>query len=376
MTSLQHMLVVVGARPQFIKAAALHRVMKDFPHWTATWLHTGQHHDRALSHQFFEELCLPKPDVTLTPRATSRALRLGDMMDGIQQAIRVHRPGWILVFGDTDSTLAGAWAAAAEGVPLVHVEAGLRSHQWSMPEEVNRVLTDRLSSVLVCPTDAAVKHLQREGLFQSEGQVSTPGIGHPLVLRTGDIMHDNAVHYGSAWPLDNRGNGPVLLTMHRPVNVDDFNKLRAWLDSISAWLKNHKLTAAFPVHPRTANVLNDHWPEWREALNADGIQPMEPMSYLDLLEAVANAPLVVTDSGGVQKEAYSMGTRCVVLRETTEWLEQVEAGQSVLVREPKDFGDQATQLLQKGRFETGDLYGNGNAAADIFACLDACQLKP
>ena len=375
MNSLRHILVVVGARPQFIKAAALHRVLRVSASWKSTWVHTGQHHDASLSSQFFEELELPVRYVTLTPRSESREWRLGDMMHGIRHAIQDGRPDWVLVFGDTDSTLAGAWAASAEGVPLVHVEAGLRSHDWGMPEEVNRVLTDRLSSVLVCPTDAAVEHLNNEGI-RDTSRLGTPHPTRPRVLRTGDVMHDNAVHYGSAWPLDNRGNGPVLLTMHRPVNVDDFDKLRAWLDSISAWLKNHKLTAAFPVHPRTANVLNDHWPEWREALNAEGIQPMEPMSYLDLLEAVANAPLVVTDSGGVQKEAYSMGTRCVVLRETTEWLEQVEAGQSVLVREPKDFGDQATQLLQKGRFETGDLYGNGNAAADIFACLDACQLKP
>ena len=154
----------------------------------------GQHHDEFES-TVSSELDLPVPDVRLHPNASSRALRLGDMMAGIEQAIVQHAPNWVLVFGDTDSTLAGAWAAAAQGVPLVHVEAGLRSHQWSMPEEVNRVLTDRMSSVLVCPTDAAVAHLEAEGIRNvQEGRAAKPDPTTPIVLRTGDVMHDNALH--------------------------------------------------------------------------------------------------------------------------------------------------------------------------------------
>ena len=159
MNSPKRVMIVIGARPQFIKAAALHRALKNASGWEATWVHTGQHHDEALSTQFFLELELPEPQIRLSPRSDSRELRLGDMMHGIREAIQEVRPDWLLVFGDTDSTLAGAWAATAEEIPLIHVEAGLRSHRWSMPEEVNRVLTDRLSSLLVCPTDAAVAHL-------------------------------------------------------------------------------------------------------------------------------------------------------------------------------------------------------------------------
>ena len=370
MTSSQHMLVVVGARPQFIKAAALNRALEDDPQWRSTWVHTGQHHDEALSAQFFRELGLPQPHVTLSPRSDNRELRLGDMMHGVRDAIRSHKPQWVLVFGDTDSTLAGAWAASAEGVPLVHVEAGLRSHRWSMPEEINRVLTDRLSSVLVCPTDVAVDHLTREGIVDDPGgSQEVPHPTRPRVLRTGDVMHDNAVHFGARWPHTERGQGQVLLTMHRPSNVDDPDRLRSWLNAISSWLNARALTAVFPVHPRTAKVLDLHWPRWAEDLAKQRIQCKAPMGYVELLEAVCNAPLVLTDSGGVQKEAYSLGTRCAVLRDTTEWVEQVDRGQSQLASGPDKVAHVADALLALGRFETDDLYGDGDAAVVILRSL-------
>ena len=225
--------------------------MKASSVWKATWVHTGQHHDEALSEQFFPELSLPTPEVRLHPNASSRATRLGDMMEGIEKAIVEHAPDWVLVFGDTDSTLAGAWAAAAQGVPLVHVEAGLRSHQWSMPEEVNRVLTDRMSSVLVCPTDAAVAHLEAEGIRNTSSCHSNCE-AHPtapMVLRTGDVMHDNALHFSNEWQSE-PGQGPVLLTLHRPQNVDDIHVLVAWLHAIG-WLASEWPSALFPMHPRT-----------------------------------------------------------------------------------------------------------------------------
>ncbi len=365
----KRMMVVVGARPQFIKAAALHRALQGASHWESTWVHTGQHHDEQLSAQFFRELALPEPHVALAPTPKSRELRLGDMMHGIRRAIVERSPDWVLVFGDTDSTLAGAWAASAEGVPLVHVEAGLRSHQWSMPEEINRVLTDRLSSVLVCPTDAAVAHLSREGIKHREEGAPCPSA--PRILRTGDVMHDNAVHFGSAWPSSSRGQGRILLTMHRPSNVDDPVRLRSWLDAIASWLHETGQEATFPVHPRTAQVLDSHVPSWRAALGEQGMICTPPLGYLALLEAVCEAPLILTDSGGVQKEAYSLGTRCVVMRHTTEWVEQVERGQSALVPSPDQLNDTATDMLNRGRFDTDDLYGHGHAAEDILRCLEA-----
>lgn len=368
MNAPHHMLIVVGARPQFIKAAALHRAMKASSKWQATWVHTGQHHDEALSERFFSELSLPVPEVRLHPNSSSRAARLGDMMEGIEKAIVEHAPDWVLVFGDTDSTLAGAWAAAAQSVPLVHVEAGLRSHDWSMPEEVNRVLTDRMSSVLVCPTDAAVSHLEAEGICDSE-QSNKPTPNSPVVLRTGDVMHDNALHFSVQWQLE-PGQGPVLLTMHRPQNVDDIDVLKAWIHAIGAWLSEHGLSALFPMHPRTLKTLEAHWPEWRQSLEGQNILTTRPMGYVDLLKAAHHAPLVLTDSGGVQKEAYSLGTPCAVLRDTTEWVEQVERGQSALVEAPSDVASVASAMLRLGRTMPDGLYGDGHAARSILECLE------
>lgn len=375
MISSFHMLVVVGARPQFIKAAAIHRAMSKLPNWTSTWVHAGQHHDHALSEQFFRELELPSPHVRLTPRQENRELRMGDMMSGIRQSIRDSKPDWVLVFGDTDATLAGAWAASAEQVPLVHVEAGLRSGDWSMPEEINRVLTDRLSSVLVCPTDAAMNHLKSEGIKDTLGESRGLSPSQPVVLRTGDVMHDNAVHFGENWPIESRGRGEVLITLHRPANVDDIVRLRNWLSAIGAWLRLHEFRAVFPIHPRTQHTMEDSWSDWEQELKELGIRATPPLAYLELLRCICEAPLVLTDSGGVQKECYSLGTRCAVLRPTTEWVEQVHRGQSQLVQEPSELAEIASELIRRGRFLPDELYGNGQSAMEMLRCLESIDMR-
>jgi UDP-GlcNAc3NAcA epimerase len=370
MNASKHMLIVVGARPQFIKAAALHRALSDGGGWRSTWLHTGQHHDEALSGQFFQELGLPEPDVRLTPNPMSRELRLGDMMEGIRSAIDVHCPSWVVVFGDTDSTLAGAWAATAKQVPLIHIEAGLRSHDWHMPEEVNRVLTDRMSSVLVCPTHAAVDHLTREAVLDNSAHGEMPSVLKPWVLKTGDIMHDNAVHFNTQFDASKARSGSVLMTMHRPSNVDDPEVLWSWIEAIGAWLKTRDLRAVWPIHPRTQKGLQSSSQAWQARLARNGVEAVEPMGYVDLLEALHRAPLVLTDSGGVQKEAYSLGRRCVVLRDTTEWTEQVSEGQSVLCPTPATLELLADGLLEQGPFSPGLLYGAGQAARELMAKLN------
>ena len=374
LTQPQSMLVIVGARPQFIKAAALHRALKDRPEWEVRWLHTGQHHDGALSDQFFHELGLPVPHVRLHPDTSSREKRLGDMMDGIRADIEGHNPRWVMVFGDTDSTLAGAWAAAAVGVPIVHVEAGLRSHDWGMPEEVNRVLCDRMSSVLVCPTDAAVQHLGAEGIVDSP-PIHRPSPVHPRVLRMGDVMHDNALHFGSTFRLDQASKGPVLLTMHRPSNVDDGPRLLSWLDAIGDWLESRQLGVIWPVHPRTAQALDLHRPDWRKELDNRGWKLEKPLGYLNLLKCIHVAPLVLTDSGGVQKESFSLGTRCVVLRDSTEWTEQVDRGQSILASGPTELKSLADEMLGKGGHVPDDLYGNGVAAVELVDALEHIAMR-
>lgn len=370
MNAFKHMLIVVGARPQFIKAAALQRALVDVGGWRSTWLHTGQHHDEALSGQFFQELGLPEPDVRLAPNPASRELRLGDMMEGIRTAIDAHRPTWVVVFGDTDSTLAGAWAATAKHIPLIHIEAGLRSHDWRMPEEVNRVLTDRMSSVLVCPTHAAVDHLQREAILDNSTDRTMPSVRNPWVLKTGDIMHDNAVHFNAQFDARKARSGRVLMTMHRPSNVDDPLVLWSWVEAIGAWLKTRELRAAWPIHPRTLKGLQTSSQPWQARLATCGVDAVEPMGYVDLLEAVHRAPLVMTDSGGVQKEAYSLGRRCVVLRDSTEWTEQVAEGQSVLCPVPEALARLSDGLFEQGPFTPGLLYGDGQAAHELMDKLN------
>ena len=370
MNASKHMLIVVGARPQFIKAAALHRALVDVGGWRSTWLHTGQHHDEALSGHFFQELGLPKPDVRLTPNTASRELRLGDMMEGIRSAIDVCCPSWVVVFGDTDSTLAGAWAATAKQIPLIHIEAGLRSHDWRMPEEVNRVLTDRMSSVLVCPTHTAVDHLTNEAILDNSTDRAMPSVRKPWVLKTGDIMHDNAVHFNAQFEAVKARSGRVLMTIHRPSNVDDPIVLWSWLEAIGAWLKTRDLRAVWPIHPRTQKGLQTSSQAWQARLARNGVDAVEPMGYVDLLEAVHKAPLVLTDSGGVQKEAYSLGRRCVVLRDSTEWTEQVAEGQSTLCPAPEALEHLADGLLEQRPFTPGALYGGGQAARELMVKLN------
>ena len=370
MNASKHMLIVVGARPQFIKAAALHRALVDWGGWRSTWLHTGQHHDEALSGQFFQELGLPEPDVRLTPNPSSRELRLGDMMEGIRSAIDVHRPSWVVVFGDTDSTLAGAWAATASQIPLIHVEAGLRSHDWRMPEEVNRVLTDRMSSVLVCPTHAAVAHLTNEAILDNSTDRAMPSVRKPWVLKTGDIMHDNAIHFKAQFEAVKARSGRVLMTMHRPSNVDDPVVLWSWVEAIGAWLKKQGLRAVWPIHPRALKGLRTSTQPWQAKLESWGVDAVDPLGYVELLKAVHEAPLVLTDSGGVQKEAYSLGRRCVVLRDSTEWTEQVAEGQSLLCPASAALEDLADGLLEEGPFTPGTLYGNGQAAQELMGKLN------
>jgi UDP-GlcNAc3NAcA epimerase len=371
MNPMQHVLIVVGARPQFVKGAAMHRALASRSGWKATWLHAGQHHDEALSAQFFQEFGLPEPDIRLQPNQANRALRLGDMMAGIEQAVRRRRPDWVMVFGDTDSTLAGAWAANACRVPLVHVEAGLRSDDWDMPEEANRVLTDRLSSVLVCPTNEAVLRLESEGIRDHSSAGVPPSQATPWVLKTGDIMHDNVVHASQAFAPGRRGTGAVLLTMHRPANVDDVPTLLGWLEAVGSWAAQTGQRVKFPIHPRTRARLEASFPTWEGALKEQGLEVLEPMGYSALLKAIYEAPLVVTDSGGVQKESYSLGTRCLVLRDTTEWTDQVARGQSELVSDASLLDEAARRMQALGPYKVDDLYGTGRAAAAILDCLEA-----
>jgi UDP-N-acetylglucosamine 2-epimerase len=342
-----HVLTVVGARPQFVKAWPVSRVLRQ--RHRETLLHTGQHYDHRMSRLFFDELGIPDPDVNLEVGSGPHGLQTGQMLIGIERELLARRPDWLLVYGDTNSTLAGALAAAKLHVPIAHVEAGLRSFNRRMPEELNRVLTDHVSDRLLCPTEAAVRNLAAEGIVRG-------------VERVGDVMSDAARLAlerldGRPPPVDLPARGYYLATVHRAENTDDPARLAA----ILAGLGRLPLPVVWPLHPRTAKVLGP-------AALPGNVRMTEPFGYLDSLAAQRSAAAVLTDSGGVQKEAYILGVPCVTLRDETEWVETIEAGWNHLAG--ADAGKIVEMAQAKPPADRPPLYGDGHAAERIVALLE------
>ncbi len=308
-------LTIVGARPQFVKAAMVSRALNDSDIHEIL-VHTGQHYDEAMSAVFFEELGIPSPAVNLGVGSGTHAMQTGEMMVRLEHHLaEIDRPNFVLVYGDTNSTLAASLVAAKLHIPIAHVEAGLRSFNRRMPEEINRIITDRLSSLLFCPTDTAVRHLADEGM--SDG-----------VYLTGDVMRDATLFFASmarercplADVIENHSGTYVVATIHRAENTDDPERLTA----IMRGLGRIGVPVILPVHPRTRKRLN-------HLVLADNIRLIEPVSYLQMLTLVASAERVLTDSGGLQKESVWMETPCITLRDETEWTETLENGWNQVV---------------------------------------------
>lgn len=317
-------ITIIGARPQFIKAAPFSRTFRKFN--KEILVHTGQHYDVNMSDVFFEELGIPKPDYYLGVGSGSHGVQTGRMLEKIEEIILNEKPDGLLVYGDTNSTLAGALAASKLHVPVFHVEAGLRSYNKFMPEEQNRVLTDHISDLLLCPTQTAVNNLEKEGIKSG-------------VINTGDIMYDAALgnlkiskrrYSNDAWLREIKGeNGKIptlkekeyyLATIHRAENTDDHKKL----SEIFLAFNNLDKPVLLPLHPRTRKLINGL------DVELHNIIIIEPVSYLLMLYLIANAHMVVTDSGGLQKEAYFLKTPCTTLRDQTEWIETLENGWNML----------------------------------------------
>lgn len=352
---MRKLLTVVGARPQFIKASALSRALAD-PRWgiVESVLHTGQHHDDAMSEVFFRELGMAPPVHRLHLDGGGVAERMGQMIAGIASVVEQERPSAMLVYGDTDSTWAGAWVAARMNIPLAHVEAGLRSFDRAMPEEVNRVLTDHVARWLFCPTDEAVRNLKQEGLVHG-------------VHRTGDLQWDTALWMASEQGAFSGEPDAVLLTMHRPANVDEPNRLCAWLEGIAALGQR----VIFPVHPRTAAVCERVWGSgWREVLQALGFVLQPPMGYAELIRTLQRVRAVITDSGGLQKEAYGFAKPCIVARPVTEWTELVDAGAVHLCGEPEGL-KAAWAWQEQAEPPKSGLFGYGEAALEVAEALSS-----
>lgn len=328
-------LTIVGARPQFIKAAALDRVFAQREDIDEDILHTGQHYDDNMSASFFRELDISKPRYNLGVGSGTHGRQTAAMLEGIEKALLEESYDGVLVFGDTNSTLAGALAAAKLNVPVFHVEAGLRSFNRAMPEEINRVLTDHASNLLFAPTRTAVENLRREGFADDK------------IVFSGDVMLDNVLHYSAAVPAS-QDEGGILLTIHRNMNTDDPARLDALLSSAGKVAASSGVKVLFPAHPRTLRLMGGK--------KYDGIEIVPPLSYCETLSALRASRLVMTDSGGLQKEAFFCGRPCVVLRDETEWTEIVDCGAAVLAsadtmasavakmwdivpQEPTQFGD-------------------------------------
>jgi UDP-N-acetylglucosamine 2-epimerase (non-hydrolysing)/UDP-GlcNAc3NAcA epimerase len=343
---------IVGNRPQFVKAAAVSRRLRAVHE--ELLVHTGQHYDDELSKVFFEELEVPAPDRELGVGSGTAAEQTARMLAALEPVLREWAPDLVLVYGDTNSTLAGALAAAQLHLAVAHVEAGMRSGDWSMPEELNRVLTDHASDLLLCSTPTAVANLEREG-------------AHGRVELVGDVMADVSLAFASvaeerSRALEQHGVTPgeyLLVTAHRAGNVDDPERLRRLVELLEAL----PITAVFPLHPRTRARLEDAGMLERVAA-VERLKLVAPLGYLDFLVLARNARAILTDSGGVQKEAYLLGTPCITLRNTTEWVETVEQGWNVLVDLNREAALSALQRKPPAG-ERPELYGGGHAAERI-----------
>ena len=374
-------LTVIGARPQIIKSAAISRAVAGpfAGKIEETVLHTGQHYDSNMSEVFFQEMGMPAPGIQLGVGSDSHAVQIARMMEGIEKHLLSTRPDVLLLYGDTNSTLAGALAAAKHHVPVAHVEAGLRSFNKSMPEELNRIVSDQCSSWLFCPTEQAVTNLLREGFALPTGAPAT--IDHPHVLNTGDIMYDNSLHFAEL--AGKRSNTVlqqlglqwerfILATIHRDSNTDHPERLAAIMNTLLEASAEHNIPVVLPLHPRTKKYLETH-PD--QSLNAriaanERFHIVPPVGFLDMVDLERNARIVVTDSGGVQKEAFFFGRPAVVLRPETEWVELVEHGQAELVdADPRRINAAVERFMHQPLPKAPAFYGDGHAAERICAAL-------
>lgn len=347
-------LTILGARPQFIKAGSISREILKHNDLKEVIVHTGQHYDSNMSDIFFEEMKIPKPDYFLGIGGKSHGAMTGQMIEKIEEVALKEKPDWILVYGDTNSTLAGALVASKLHIKLAHIEAGLRSFNIKMPEEVNRILTDRVSQILFCPTDMAIENLKNEGYDNLDCKI----------VKSGDVMQDGAIFYKelSQKPSISIDNKFILSTIHRAENTDDLTRLHSILEALNEI--NKTIEVVLPLHPRTKKIIEQNNLQVNFTI-------LEPVGYLEMVWLIDNCTLVMTDSGGLQKEAFFFEKPCITLRDETEWVELIENKFNVLV------GAQKEKILDvfknKERYFKSDynidLYGGGKASENIIKAL-------
>ena len=348
---MKKILTIVGARPQFIKAAALSSRLKEVESIDEIIIHTGQHFDSSMSDIFFQEMSIPAPKYNLNISSLQHGSMTGRMMEGLEKIILEENPSAVLVYGDTNSTLAGALVASKLHIPVIHVEAGLRSYNMSMPEEINRILTDRVSSLLLCPSALARENLKLEGYENFKGQIEV----------VGDVMEDVAKQYSSVVEWDDeiaqtlgiRENNYLLFTCHRAENTNDSSRMDEIILGLNA-VSRH-LPVIWPLHPRLKSKISGY------RLNAN-IHIIEPLGYSEMIRMTKYCSVIATDSGGLQKEAYYLGKYCVTLRDETEWSELVDNGFNFLVgANAIEFERRIKELITKKFNSSIELYGGGRA---------------
>ena len=313
--SILKIVTILGARPQFIKAGSVSREIAKRSEIQEIIVHTGQHYDANMSDIFFNEMKIPKPDYFLGIGGKSHGAMTGQMIEKIEEVCLKEKPDWVMVYGDTNSTLAGAIVASKLHIKLAHIEAGLRSFNMKMPEEVNRILTDRVSQILFCPTDTAVENLKNEGYDNLDVKV----------VKSGDVMQDGAIFYKSLAqkPSCDIQDNFILCTIHRAENTDDEQRLKNIFRALNEIAKEKQII--LPLHPRTKKIIDEL------QIDTKNLTIIDPVGYLEMVWLIDNCSLVMTDSGGLQKEAYFFQKQCITLRDETEWVELVENGFNTLV---------------------------------------------
>ncbi|MEN9972977.1 MAG: hypothetical protein RIS20_1324 [Bacteroidota bacterium] len=374
--SLKKIITIIGARPQIIKAAAISRAIRASyaDQLTELIVHTGQHYDENMSGVFFEELGIPSPTFNLHVGSSSHAVMTAKMMEGLESIFLSEKPDAVLVYGDTNSTLAAALAAAKLHIPLIHVEAGLRSFNKTMPEELNRIACDHMSTLLFSPTKAGMDNLRNEGFELLPVEKAT--INRPNVYHCGDIMYDNSLFFSKLSDEKSRvleenqmlENEFILCTIHRDSNTDDALHLNSIFAALIQIHTETGLDIILPLHPRTKKKMD-------ALLNAElstkinlskGFKLIPPTGFLDIISLEKNAKLIMTDSGGIQKEAFFFQKPCVILRDETEWIEMVENGNARLAGSTeKSIFQETMELLNTSSFNYPDIFGDGQAATFI-----------
>lgn len=373
---MRKIITIIGARPQIIKAAAISRAIKNnFANQVNEIIvHTGQHYDENMSSIFFEELGIPEPDFNLQVGSGSHGQQTARILEGVEKLIETEKPDGIIIYGDTNSTVAAALAAGKLHLPIFHIEAGLRSFNKAMPEEINRILSDHISTLLFCPTQTAIDNLKKEG-FSLENK-SKATIDNPHTYLCGDIMFDNSLYFSKisdqkATVLEDKelkNEKFILVTIHRNANTDEAPRLNAIFNALNYIQQVTNYTIVLPIHPRTKKMMEILLDEQNKNLidSNPKFKIIPPAGFLDIIALEKNAELIITDSGGLQKEAYFFQKPCVILRPETEWVEIVQNGNAIVTdSDEKRIVDAANQLLVKKDYTHPTLFGDGKASEFI-----------